>query len=51
VVLDRRFACELETVFADDLCHSTEVTLANWRQRGRGQRVLEAVARRFEFFL
>jgi cardiolipin synthase len=51
VALDERFAGELETVFADDLRHSTEVTLPEWRGRGRLQRLREAVARRFEFLL
>jgi phosphatidylserine/phosphatidylglycerophosphate/cardiolipin synthase-like enzyme len=51
VVVDRRFGTELESVFADDLRHSTEITLAQWRRRGRGRRLLEAVARRLEFLL
>jgi hypothetical protein len=38
-------------VFADDLRHSAEVTLPEWRGRGRLQRLREAVARRFEFLL
>jgi cardiolipin synthase len=51
VALDERFAAELEAVFADDLRHSAEVTLPQWRRRGRLQRLREAVARRFEFLL
>lgn len=51
VVLDETFGAQLEQVFEHDLAHSLELKLDSWRRRGRGQRWMEAFARRFEMFL
>jgi len=51
IVLDEDFAQALEGVFANDLAHSVEIELEAWRQRGLRQRMLESLARKFEFFL
>jgi cardiolipin synthase len=51
IVLDEQFASQLETVFDNDTARSLEIELDEWRRRGQRQRMLEALARRFEFFL
>lgn len=44
-IYDRQIASELETIFADDLRQSVELTLAEYQQRGSWQRTREAFAR------
>lgn len=51
VVLDEAFGARLEQVFDNDRACSREIDPARWRRRGHRQRLLEAAARRFEFFL
>jgi cardiolipin synthase len=51
IVLDEQFASQLETVFDNDIARSLEIELDEWRRRGQRQRMMEALARRFEFFL
>jgi cardiolipin synthase len=51
ILLDEGFAQELEGVFANDLSHSVEIRPEQWRHRGFRARLLESLARKFEFFL
>jgi cardiolipin synthase len=51
VVLDAGLAREMEHVFQSDIARSKEIDRAAWAQRGLRQRILETLARRFEFFL
>jgi cardiolipin synthase len=51
VVLDAGLAQEMERVFLDDVARSREIVRAEWARRGWRQRLLETLARRFEFFL
>ena len=51
VVLDAGLASEMETVFMADVARSKEIVRAEWAKRGWRQRVVEMLARRFEFFL
>ncbi len=51
VVLDAPLAQEMERVFMEDVARSREILRDEWARRGWRQRVVETVARRFEFFL
>jgi cardiolipin synthase A/B len=51
IVLDAGLAQEMERVFMDDVARSREILREEWARRGWRQRVVETVARRFEFFL
>ena len=51
LILDAGFAGELENLFALDEGASHEVTRAEWQARGIGTRLLEWLARRWEYFL
>lgn len=51
VVLDPVFGAQLDKVFEHDVAHSEELSLGQWRRRGRAQRMVEAFTRRFEMFL
>ena len=51
VVLDAGLAKEMETVFMADVARSKEIVRAEWARRGWRQRLVEMLARRFEFFL
>ena len=51
VVLDATLAQEMERVFMDDVARSREIVREEWSRRGLRQRLLETLARRFEFFL
>jgi len=51
VVLDAALAQEMERVFLDDVARSKQIVRAEWARRGLRQRVMETLARRFEFFL
>jgi cardiolipin synthase len=51
IVLDEGLGQEMERVFAEDVAQSRTITREAWRRRGWRQRLLEQVARRFEFFL
>lgn len=51
LVLDRGFATQLEGLFALDQAASHEVRLPEWRRRDLGKRVLEWLARRWEYLL
>ena len=51
LVLDARFAKEMEALFMLDESAAQEVLNSEWRQRGIGSRLLEWLARRWEYFL
>ena len=51
VVLDAGLGQEMEDVFMADVARSKEIEAAEWKKRGWRQRVVETIARRFEFFL
>ena len=51
IVLDAGLAQEMERVYLDDLARAQEIDRAQWARRGWRQRLMEIVARRFEFFL
>ena len=51
VVLDAGLGREMEETFARDLERAREIDRAAWARRGLRQRLAEAIARRFEFFL
>jgi cardiolipin synthase len=51
VVLNEPFAALLEQVFEHDVARSLEIELVEWRRRGQRARLMESLARRFEFFL
>lgn len=51
LVLDQRFASELERLFGLDESASHEITPSEWTQRGIGTRFLEWLARRLEYLL
>ncbi len=51
VVLDATLAQEMERVFMDDVARAKEIVRAEWARRGLRQRIVETLARRFEFFL
>ncbi len=51
VMLDANLAQEMERVFRDDVGRARAIDPAQWSRRGLRQRVLEMIARRFEFFL
>jgi cardiolipin synthase len=51
IVLDAGLAREMESVFMQDVARAREIVRSDWAKRGWRQRVMEALARRFEFFL
>ena len=51
VVLDAGLASEMERVFMEDVARSKEIDREEWAKRGLRQRLVEMLARRFEFFL
>ena len=51
VVLDATLAQEMERVFMEDVARAREIVRAEWARRGLRQRIVETLARRFEFFL
>ena len=51
VVLDAGLAHEMERVFMEDVARAKEILRDDWARRGWRQRVVETLARRFEFFL
>jgi len=51
VAVDAGLAAEMEAVYRDDIERAQEIVRAEWSKRGWRQRLLEIVARRFEFFL
>ena len=51
LVLDAGFAMEMEALFARDESVSHEVTAADWKRRGFRLRLLEWIARRWEYLL
>jgi cardiolipin synthase len=51
VVLGRGFAHQMEVMFADDLKHSQEITLQQWKHRPWMSRVKEQMARIGEYWL
>ena len=51
VVLYAGLALEMERVFMDDVARAKEIVRAEWAKRGWRQRIVETLARRFEFFL
>jgi cardiolipin synthase len=51
IVLDAGLAAEMEQVFQADVARAREIDRAEWARRGWRQRVVETLARRFEFFL
>jgi cardiolipin synthase len=51
IVLGPAFAGAMEDVFARDVEHSAEITLADWHQRGPLPRLREWFARAWEYYL
>ena len=51
VILDAGLAQEMERVFVQDVARSKEISREEWARRGWRQRLVETLARRFEFFL
>ncbi len=51
IVLDAGLSDEMERVFRADMARAREIDRAAWAKRGVKQRLLELLARRFEFFL
>ncbi len=51
VVLDAGLGGEMEQVFMEDIARSKQIDRAEWARRGLRQRLVEMLARRFEFFL
>lgn len=51
LVLDSAFAGEMEDLFGIDQSASHEILTSEWAQRGLGSRLLEWLARRWEYFL
>ena len=51
IVLDAGLAEEMEQVFQADMARARAIDRAEWARRGLRQRLLEMLARRFEFFL
>ena len=51
VVVDATLAQEMERVFMEDVARSKEILREEWARRGWRQRIVEMLARRFEFFL
>ena len=49
--LHQALAQEMERVFMADVARAREIERAAWAKRGWRQRVVETLARRFEFFL
>ena len=51
VVIGQSFGFRMDKVFEDDLKLATEITLENWGTRNGAMRVLEALARQWEYIL
>jgi cardiolipin synthase len=51
VILDATLGAEMEQVFLADVARSREIRRDEWARRGLRQRLVEMLARRFEFFL
>jgi len=51
VILDAALAQEMERVFLADVARARKIDREQWRRRGLRQRLVEMIARRFEFFL
>jgi len=51
VVLDAGLGREMEETFDRDVARAREIERVAWSRRGLRQRLVEAIARRFEFFL
>ena len=51
IVLSPAFARSLESLFERDVAHAAEITLADWERRGPIDRLREALARAWEYFL
>ncbi len=51
IVLDAPLAQEMERVFLQDCARAKQIVRSEWARRGWRQRLVETVARRFEFFL
>ena len=51
VILDAGLGSEMEQVFSADLARAREIRRDEWARRGMRQRLVEMLARRFEFFL
>jgi cardiolipin synthase len=51
VVLDPAFARDMEAAFREDLRHSKEITLDDWKHRPWGDRVREMMARLAEYWI
>ena len=41
VVLDPAIGAQMDSLFTEDLRYSAEITLPRWRERGRGERLME----------
>ena len=51
VVIGQDFGSRMDTVFKDDLNLATEITVENWSLRNHATRVLETLARQWEYIL
>ena len=51
VILDATLGAEMEQVFLADVARAKAIDRAEWARRGWRQRLVEMLARRFEFFL
>ena len=51
VILDATLGSEMEQVFLADVARAREIRRDEWARRGLRQRLVEMLARRFEFFL
>ena len=51
VILDATLGAEMEQVFLADVARAKEIDRAEWARRGWRQRLVEMLARRFEFLL
>jgi cardiolipin synthase A/B len=51
VMLGQEFGAQLEAMFAEDLARSDAITLESWKERPFENRVKEAAARLWEYWL
>jgi len=51
VVLDPEFGKDMEAAFREDLRHSKEITLENWKKRPWGDRMREKLSRLMEYWI
>ena len=51
VVIGQDFGSRMDTVFKDDLNLATEITVENWSLRNHATRLLETLARQWEYIL